>query len=252
MVDPLEGSPEQRGAEAGEVPAGDARGGPEYWSARAGARSFSHPLPTSWLAGVPREAPVLDLGCGYGRLLAELAALGFTRATGVDPAEGMIARGRDEHPGLDLRHVPTRPGEPLPFEAGSFALVLLVAVLTAVPDDADQDALLAEANRLLAPGGLLLISDLPLQNGARERARYEAGRAEHGVEGVFTLPDGGVMRHHDEARFEAFARGLEPLRRREVDTVTMNGNPCHVVQLLLRKPRAGPQASAGAGEAGAC
>ncbi len=47
------------------------------------------------------------------------------------------------------------PGEPLPFAAGTFDLVLMLDVLEHVPDPA---FVLGEIRRLLAPGGRLLIS----------------------------------------------------------------------------------------------
>ena len=36
-------------------------------------------------AGVPRDAAILDVGCGNGSLLRNLASIGFTNLTGVDP-----------------------------------------------------------------------------------------------------------------------------------------------------------------------
>ena len=50
-------------------------------------------------------AKILDYGCGYGRLAAELREAGFRNVTGIDPASAMIARGRELFADLDLRHV---------------------------------------------------------------------------------------------------------------------------------------------------
>jgi SAM-dependent methyltransferase len=35
--------------------------------------------------GLPKNAAILEVGCGSGRLLLDLAWLGFTNLTGVDP-----------------------------------------------------------------------------------------------------------------------------------------------------------------------
>jgi trans-aconitate methyltransferase len=50
----------------------------------------------------PREGErILDLGCGTGRLTAEIAATG-ARVVGLDAAPGMIEKARAEYPGLEF------------------------------------------------------------------------------------------------------------------------------------------------------
>ena len=80
-------------------------------------------------------------------------------------------------------------------------LTLLFAVLTCIADDAAQRDLIAELRRVLQPGGLLLVSDYPLQGDARNVSRYDAFAAETSTDaaarsalpyGVFRLPDGGL------------------------------------------------------------
>ena len=45
----------------------------EYWSSVAREKRFSHPIDVSLLARhVARDARILDLGCGYGRLTSAL------------------------------------------------------------------------------------------------------------------------------------------------------------------------------------
>ena len=143
-----------------------------YWDDHAEALRFAHPLEPRWLAELPKDARILDYGCGYGRMAAELAAAGWRTWSGVDFAAGMIARGRREHPGLDLRHI---EGLPLAEPDGAFDAAILFAVLTCIPADADQRALIAELTRLIRPGGLLYVSDYLLQTGARY-ARALPGR----------------------------------------------------------------------------
>src|SRR5262245_57620720 len=110
-----------------------------YWDRVARAKSFAHPFDAGRFgAHVPTSARVLEAGCGYGRIAAEVAAAGWTRVVGVDPSPQMIARGREEHPGLDLR---VADGPRLPFADGEFGAALLFAVLTCVPGDDDQRAL---------------------------------------------------------------------------------------------------------------
>ena len=198
----------------------------DYWTRVAWEKEFSHPLDVERLApALPRDARVLDLGCGYGRTVAALRAAGWRDVVGVDSAPGMIARGRSEHPELDLRLVPEGP---LPFEDASFDAVLLFAVLTCIPDDDEQRALVREARRVLRPGGVLYVSDLLLQDDARNRARYDR-------RGVFELPEGVVLRHHDPAWVDALLAAFERLSWTEPDVTTMNGHSARAFQFLGRR-----------------
>lgn len=204
----------------------------DYWDANAASLTFTHPVDTSWLASLPATARILDYGCGYGRTLSELHGAGWPNAVGVDVSAAMIARGRAEHPDLDLRHIErTRLSEP----DGAFDIALLFAVLTAIPDEATQDAVMAELRRVVRPGGLLYLSDYPLQAGPRYAERYASGRARFGVEGAWMREDGGVFRHHPRERLTALLKGFELIAEREIDATTMSGSPAVVVQMLGRR-----------------
>jgi SAM-dependent methyltransferase len=203
-----------------------------YWDQKAAGQAFSHPLNLAWLADVPKAARILDYGCGYGRIAAELASAGWRAVVGVDFSQAMIDRGRQEQPALDLRCVSALP---LDQPAGSFDAVLLFAVLTTMATDGDQDAVMAEVRRLLKPGGLLYLSDYPLQTDDRYLARYAAGQARHGVYGVWDREDGGVFRHHPRQRLGALLAGFDVLQARELATVTLSGAPAIAIQMLGRR-----------------
>ncbi|NEC18225.1 class I SAM-dependent methyltransferase, partial [Streptomyces parvus] len=66
------------------------------------------------------EGPVLDIGCGPGRLVAELASLGH-RALGIDVSETAVARTRGLGGAALLRSV----FDPLPGEGRWGTLLLL-------------------------------------------------------------------------------------------------------------------------------
>ncbi|MBN1418666.1 MAG: class I SAM-dependent methyltransferase [Planctomycetes bacterium] len=204
----------------------------EYWDRVAEQKRFTHPIDAERFAAlVPTTARILDHGCGYGRTCSELAAMGYRHVIGIDISLAMIGRGRRLHPDLDLRHVPVGT---LPFPADSFDAVLLFAVLTCIPADGGQEDLISEIRRVLRPGGILHVSDYPLQDDPRNRQRYERSLPEFGTFGVFRLPEGAVMRHHAEEWFDRLLRPFRKIHARTIDGSTMNDNRCRIFQYLGR------------------
>ncbi len=116
---------------------------------------------------------VLDIGTGTGRLL-ELLGYRASAATGIDASRAMLALARARLAGLALPNCAVRLGDMyrLPFADAAFDLVVLQMVLHYAEDPA---AVLAEAARVLAPGGRLVVIDLAAY-GAAPRARALAHR----------------------------------------------------------------------------
>ncbi|MFJ9779056.1 methyltransferase domain-containing protein [Amycolatopsis sp. NPDC101161] len=93
---------------------------------------------------------VADVGCGAGRAVAELAGRGV-RPIGIDPDPRMLAAAGERWPGLDFRS--GTAGE-LPLDDGSVAGYRADKVFHEIADPA---AALAEARRVLAPGGRIVL-----------------------------------------------------------------------------------------------
>lgn len=207
----------------------------QFWDRAAGSKVFSHPLDHDrFMREVGVDAAVLDYGCGRGRLCGELAQRGFRNLTGVDYSPEMVDAARREHPHLDFSVV---DGDVLPFADARFDAVLLFAVLTCIASDVAQRNLIAEVGRVLRPGGLLLVSDYPLQTDTRNLTRYDAYAQESGgrdAYGTFRLPDGGLVRHHRREWFSDLFAGWSIVREVEFDATTMNGNPARIVQIWAR------------------
>jgi SAM-dependent methyltransferase len=95
--------------------------------------------------------PVLDVGCGPGRIIDHLRRLG-ERPAGLDLSPGMVRVARQRHPDLDLR---IGSMTALPWPAGSARGVLAWYSLIHLPADG-RIAAYTEFARVLVPGGLLL------------------------------------------------------------------------------------------------
>ncbi|MEU9076382.1 class I SAM-dependent methyltransferase [Kitasatospora sp. NPDC048538] len=100
--------------------------------------------------GNPRAA---DVGCGPGHLTAMLHELGLD-ASGFDLSPGMVDHARRAHPALRFQEARM---ESLPVGDGALGGVLAHYSVIHTPPG-ELPALLAELVRVLAPGGLLLLS----------------------------------------------------------------------------------------------
>jgi ubiquinone/menaquinone biosynthesis C-methylase UbiE len=121
------------------------------------------------LAGVSKNDRVVDIGCGPGNAVREAARRG-ARATGVDPSAVFlrIARAISREPSHTAWVAGTAENVPLP--DGSATIVWSLAT---VHHWKDVGRGLAEAHRVLEPGGRLLAVERRSQPGA-------TGLASHG------------------------------------------------------------------------
>jgi hypothetical protein len=156
-------------------------------------------------------------------------------ATNVHPAppEGRSARSPAEAR-LPLR----RPGNPARrvVVIGEFRRFLLFAVLTCVPDDGARRELVIELMRVPAPGGLLYISDVVLQDDERNRGRYGA----YGESSTLRRECSPLTtaRCSDTTTSPSCTPCCpdSTVDERRLDVVMMNGHRSRAVQLLARKP----------------
>lgn len=121
--------------------------------------------------------PVLDIGCGPGRLVAALAALG-RRALGIDVSEAAV-RHTVGLGGTALRRsvFETLPGE------GRWGTALLMDGNIGI--GGDPAALLARVAELLAPRGLLIAETAPVDVDERVCVHLDDGRGQSDPDEVF-------------------------------------------------------------------
>ena len=136
------------------------------------------------LAAGPGEGSILDLGTGTAQIPIELCRRHpQAKVLAIDMAEHMLrlARKNVEQAGLaDRIRVERVDAKRLPYADGSFATVASNSIVHHIPDPTE---VLAEAWRVLAPGGLIFIRDLfrPDDEATVQHlvATYAAGANQH-------------------------------------------------------------------------
>jgi ubiquinone/menaquinone biosynthesis C-methylase UbiE len=102
------------------------------------------------LLRLPTRATVVDVGCGTGRAVAELAEHA-THAIGIDLDPAMLAAARSRFPDIDVRAADAAD-LPLPDgQADGYRADKVYHILS------DPYAALAEARRVLVPGGRIVL-----------------------------------------------------------------------------------------------
>ncbi|EMA00690.1 Trans-aconitate methyltransferase [Haloarcula vallismortis] len=130
---------------------------------------------------------VLDIGCGTGHLAAEIADCGAD-VVGIDAAEEMVTRAREQYPGLTFEVADAREYEP----ERRFDAVFSNAALHWIPDT-DHDAVLSMVADALTEGGRFVAELGGAGNIARvERAvRAELADSGYDAENLWYFPSIG-------------------------------------------------------------
>lgn len=121
----------------------------------------------------PERLRVLDLGCGRGDLLPELATAGVRpdHVVGVDLLPDRLVGARDR----GLRAL-VASGTALPFPDDCFDLVVAFTLFSSVPDPAVRHRIAGELGRVLRSDGAAVVYDLRLPNPANRSLRPLARR----------------------------------------------------------------------------
>lgn len=160
--------------------------------------------------------PLLEVGCGFGRVVIDLASIGWSNLTGLDFSGIMVKRARLFARAMNvekrtrfIQGLANRLVEPYgPFKRESFTIVLFIIVLLHIVDEEEFGQALAEAAAVLKEGGLLIIAeplleDNPQYSSLEKGLKHSFTRIRRRSVFVSTLNSLG-MRWVDRKRFKFF------------------------------------------------
>ncbi len=207
----------------------------DYWDKVAAEKSFTlRPDFRLLETSIDKDAFIVDYGCGYGRTLEEFYQVGYRNMLGLDFSSEMVARGHKSFPYLNLQIVENTHTN-LP--CNSVDMVLLFALLTCITEDKQQQEVMDEVKRILKPGGVVYVSDFLLNNDERNNKRYAAYAEKYDLYGVFDLPEGVTLRHHDENYVKQLMNDFSITHFEKTENRTMNGHISNGFVLMAQKER---------------
>jgi 8-oxo-dGTP diphosphatase len=178
------------------------------------------------LGRIGRENRVLDIGCGTGRHSISIREGCGAEAIGLDSSPGMLQKACAKTPG---RWVLGDAGH-LPFRDRAFDRAMMILVLQHVDD---EPMAIAEAGRVLEPGGRILIATVSHARIRRHITRLFPGLAKLDLDRFMPVPElvwhlreqgfAEVRKHvmRTPARQESVEEVIERFRRRYISTLAL-------------------------------
>lgn len=202
----------------------------EYWNKNANNKNFTTPLDVNRFQElVPKNALILDIGCGYGRTLADLYGLGYKRLIGVDTSMEMVKRGKASYPYIDIRY---QESSLIEINDNSVDAVILFGVMCCTPKHEEQKSLINEIKRVLKPNGYLFLNDFLINKDLRNSLRYRQYEEKYGEYGVFESNDGLVLKHFFENELIDLFTDFEEIYRNKTKCKTMNGGISNSISFI--------------------
>lgn len=199
------------------------------------SNDFSQPMPLSDLQKhISKDSRILEIGCGYGRVLNELYSLGYTNLCGNDVSEWMINRGKKQYPHL-ASLMTVSNGSSLEYADQEFDAVIMIGVLTCITDDSYQKILVNEIKRVTKPKGIICLCDFVINENFKDKydAYYKSNNLTEDKYGTFKLKENATFRHYtpDHLRNLLCDYQIDYLQEEDMKS-SIGGTPDRVINII--------------------
>lgn len=123
-----------------------------YYSRLIAYEGYKHEV-LALMGKLPRDARVLDVGCGTGWFLSLLGSQGWTDLSGLDISPDMLAIAKEMIPQAKLHQAPIEEFSP---STGVYDVITCLGTLHHMPN---LERVAGKLYELLAPGGTLIIHE---------------------------------------------------------------------------------------------
>jgi SAM-dependent methyltransferase len=178
----------------------------------------------------------LEIGCGTGSVCDFLTEHGVN-AFGIDINAASITDAKRRQTGgarFEVSDILTRPSGEV------FDLVVMIRLLTCVPEVSSWREVLRRAHGSTKPGGLIWVHDFFMAPDSHQyMLRYEQAGKLGMRPGNFLVEKDGrplfVAHHHSAMDLDEITKPYEVLSLVFHDSVSMNGNNCRMFRFLGRR-----------------
>lgn len=192
---------------------------------------FTTPLPDSRVLSLalPESSSILDIGCGYGRVLKHMYEMGYRDLTGIDVSEKLIGRARRFCPEAtyhigDIERVQLEQ---------RYDLILIMGVIEYVLSDEDQREFFDKVRKMLNPNGHVLLETFVLDSA--NMWQYIVGLLKTGHWGRFKNSKGFGCHHQSYAMIdELVTEFFEVVSLVRQNFLTWTGYQCNGYSLILK------------------
>jgi SAM-dependent methyltransferase len=170
------------------------------------------PLPEYIIQNIGKNAKILDVGCGDGRVINYLRKQGFVNVSGIDPL----------HENKPLRITKTDFEE---FKTNEKYDVIIFMGLMSILKKEKRRAFIQKAIGLLEEHGILFFEDFGLTFNMRNLKRY-LSNFNYLEFGTFNM-QGLEIHHFSKPELKQLFNGLNLLVFEKMSFKTMHGNKCN-------------------------
>lgn len=164
--------------------------------------------------------PILDVGCGYGRILKKLEHAGYRNLHGIDNSEIQISRAKAQ---TKYSRYSIGDALRLPFNAHSFNTIISFGLINNIIKSSDVEKIIQQIHTLLQENGYWFINLYSVNYCNYFKFKYQDGFDLFGKWGVFCSKNGFVYRHYKiEKFFSLTVDKFEIIKCEKKDFLSMN------------------------------